>query len=241
MRSGEIAPCAAPCDAWCSAATAGTSWRTTQSAALISSSSPSRSATASTSDRRAPRGCSDTSASAVAALETIEAPHPCVAWMAELRETCNLLAQCRLEPGGQQLRGKAQLLEALAGAVADDEARAERIGERGGGRKGHDGCGLHGFLQRSVRARGVPAPRGGHQRCRATAVPGAAGGETRPNTPTSCVSGISQGGTPSAADGFVAAMTKASAASPARVAPGALWQRRDVRSRHEAASSGVIT
>ena len=105
------------------------------------------------------------------ALEPIDSPHACKAGMPELRELRDALAQGRFEASGQERRRKAQLLQTLAGAFVDDQARAERIGARRRNCEGHDGSGLHGLLGRSCTRRAVPAHRGGASASRATAVP----------------------------------------------------------------------
>ena len=81
--------------------------------------------------------------------------------MPELGEARNLLSECRFEAGRQQLWCKAELLQAFAGPVADDEPRAERIGSAGESRKGHDGYGLHGFLSAQCARAGCLHPVAG--------------------------------------------------------------------------------
>jgi hypothetical protein len=55
-----------------------------------------------------------------------------------LRELGDALEHCGLERRRLEARSEAQLLEPFSGAVADEQTRTERVGERDRGRERND-------------------------------------------------------------------------------------------------------
>ncbi len=134
-RSGAIRPCATSRAFSCSRATAGTSCRIRQSAALMSSCRPRSCATRRMSESRVPSTWSDTIASDAAWRHAaIDAAHARVVGVAEIREARGALAQRELERRhGSQRRAQAQDLQQLTGrGVGGDHAFADAVGKQRG-------------------------------------------------------------------------------------------------------------